>query len=39
MRFEYEFCNTKFLMDELYPKVMHFFIEEDREKNSLTQRI
>ena len=24
-----EFCNTKFLMDELYPKVMHFFIQED----------
>lgn len=24
-----EFCNTKFLMDELYPKVMHFFIEEN----------
>lgn len=24
-----EFCNTKFLMDELYPKVMHFFIKED----------
>nr|MCR5717603.1 hypothetical protein [Oscillospiraceae bacterium] len=22
-------CNTKFLMDELYPKVMHFFIHED----------
>ena len=26
-----EFCNTKFLMDELYPKVMHFFIHEDNE--------
>ena len=25
-------CNTKFLMDELYPKVMHFFIEEDGKK-------
>ena len=24
-----ESCNTKFLMDELYPKVMHFFIKED----------
>ena len=24
-----DFCNTKFLMDELYPKVMHFFIEEN----------
>lgn len=23
-----EFCNTKFLMDELYPKVMYYFIEE-----------
>ncbi|WP_294413251.1 hypothetical protein [uncultured Ruminococcus sp.] len=23
-----EFCNTKFLMDELYPKVMHFFISD-----------
>lgn len=23
-----EFCNTKFLMDELYPKVMHFFIHD-----------
>ena len=23
-----EFCNTKFLMDELYPKVMHVFINE-----------
>ena len=22
-------CNTRFLMDELYPKVMHFFIHED----------
>ena len=21
-------CNAKFIMDELYPKVMHFFIEE-----------
>ena len=27
-----EFCNTKFLMDELYPKVMHFFIEENDKK-------
>ena len=23
-----EFCNTRFLMDELYPKVMHFFIHD-----------
>lgn len=23
-----EFCDTKFLMDELYPKVMHIFIEK-----------
>lgn len=29
---ECEFCNTKFLMDELYPKVMHFFIEENDKK-------
>ena len=26
-----EFCDSKFLMDELYPKVMHFFIKEDNE--------
>ncbi|MBQ5311715.1 MAG: hypothetical protein ILP19_06705 [Oscillospiraceae bacterium] len=24
-----EFCGTKFLMNELYPKVMHIFVEED----------
>ena len=24
-----EYCSTKFLMDELYPKVMHLFIKED----------
>ncbi len=23
-----EFCNTRFLMNELYPKVMHFFIHD-----------
>gem|GEM_PF-737867 len=23
-----EFCNTKFLMDELYPKIMYFFIND-----------
>ena len=24
-----EFCDTKFLMDELYPKVMHVFVKDD----------
>ena len=34
-----ESCNTKFLMDELYPKVMHFFIEEDGKKIFDTKEI
>jgi len=34
-----EFCNTKFLMDELYPKVMHFFIQEDGKKLFDTRKI
>lgn len=34
-----EFCNTKFLMDELYPKVMHFFIQEDGKKLFDTREI
>ena len=34
-----EFCNTKFLMDELYPKVMHFFVQEDGKELFDTKRL
>ena len=34
-----EFCNTKFLMDELYPKVMHFFIHDNSDAEFNTKNL